>query len=532
MLHYSRWFFFSVLGSVVVAALFLLPNFFPRATVQNWPSWLPSQQMVLGLDLQGGVALLYEIDREEYQTTRIRQLTSDIRAALIENPRILYTNLGVVPQGVQVRITDPNQIEDARTRLQALRNPLSSGILGGGSNYEFDFTIGADGLARFTFSEAGLETRMRQIVAQSIEVIDRRINQLGTLEPSIQGQGVDRILVEAPGLDDPNRLKDLVGQTAQMTFHLVIGSGPLGTPVEAGQIWVPAEDNPTQGYVLEENALLRGEQIVDAQTTTHPQGAGWVVNFRLNASGAREFGAVTQSNIGRQFAIVLDNQVVSAPAIQSAILGGAGYIEGNFTVQSANDLAILLRAGALPAKLTIVEERTVGPSLGQDSIRAGIIAVVVAIIFIAAFMILCYGLLGSFAVLALVGQVIIMMAILSVLGAALTLPGIAGIVLTMALAVDANVLIYERMREEARAGKSVVAALDQGFRRAIATIVDAHLTALIAAFALFWLGSGPIRGFAITLGIGILSTLFTAYLITRLIVAVWVKHWRPKTVPL
>jgi protein-export membrane protein SecD len=373
---------------------------------------------------------------------------------------------------------------------------------------------------------------MRQIVQQSIEVIDRRINQLGTLEPSIQGQGTDRILVEAPGLDDPQRLKDLVGQTAQMTFHLVISAATPATALEAGQIFVPMVDNPTQGYILEENALLRGEQIVDAQTTFDQTDNTPVVSFRLNTSGARAFGDVTQANVNRQFAIVLDNEIISAPVIQQPILGGSGIIRGNFTVTEANNLAILLRAGALPARLTIVEERTVGPSLGQDSIRAGIIAVIVAIVFITAFMILCYGLLGSFAVVALVGQVIIMLGVLSILGAALTLPGIAGIVLTMALAVDANVLIYERMREEARAGKSVIAALDQGFRRAIATIVDAHLTALIAAFALFWLGSGPIRGFAITLGIGILSTLFTAYLITRLIVAVWVKHWRPKTVPL
>jgi protein-export membrane protein SecD len=277
---------------------------------------------------------------------------------------------------------------------------------------------------------------------------------------------------------------------------------------------------------------MTGEDLVDAQTSFDPQTNEPVVNFRLNANGGRKFGEVTSQNVGRPFAIVLDNVVISAPVIRQPILSASGVISGGFSVQSANELAILLRAGSLPAKLTIVEERTVGASLGADSIRAGILASIVATVAIAVFMIVCYGLLGFFADIALVANNFLMIGILTALGATLTLPGIAGIVLTMGMAVDANVLIYERMREESRAGRSTIAALDTGFRRAFATIIDSHLTALIAAIALFELGTGPIRGFAVTLAIGIISTLFTAYLVTRLIVSYWVKWARPKRVPL
>ncbi len=297
---------------------------------------------------------------------------------------------------------------------------------------------------------------------------------------------------------------------------------------------VPSEDERGISYILADVPLMTGEDLVDAQATPDSQRPGqWAVNFRLTTAGGRKFGEVTQANVGRQFAIVLDDKVISAPVIQQAILGGSGVISGgNFTAQSANDLAILLRAGSLPAKLTIVEERTIGPSLGADSIRAGVIASIVATLAIIVFMIVCYGILGVFANIALIANNFLMIGILSALGATLTLPGIAGIVLTMGMAVDANVLIYERMREEAKAGRSTIAALDAGFTKAYATIIDSHLTALIAAIALFWVGSGPIRGFAITLSIGIISTLFTAYLVTRLIVSIWVRVARPKEVPL
>lgn len=534
MLHFPRWQIVIIVLVVLAGFLATLPNFFPRETVENWPSWMPKRQLVLGLDLQGGAYLLYEVDRTDYVQSRLRTLLSDVRKAMLEQPRIGYTGLAIQNDGVQLRIRDPQQIEEARTRLEALRNPLVSSLLGGSSVNEFDLTISPDGVAVFTYSPEGLTQRVRGIVSQSIEVISRRIDELGTTEPSIQRQGDDRILVEAPGLGDPARLKAIVGQTAQLTFHLVEGTitGAETEPPKPGTIVVPDVENSNISYILADVPLMTGEDLVDAQAAFDSQTNEPVVNFRLSTSGATKFGEVTQANVGRLFAIVLDDKVISAPQIRQPILGGSGQISGSFSVESANNLAILLRAGSLPAKLTIVEERTIGPSLGADSIRAGVIASIVATLAIIVFMVVCYGILGVFANIALIANNFLMIGILSALGATLTLPGIAGIVLTMGMAVDANVLIYERMREEAKAGRSTIAALDAGFTRAYATIIDSHLTALIAAIALFWVGSGPIRGFAITLSIGIISTLFTAYLVTRLIVSIWVRLARPKEVPL
>lgn len=536
MLHFPRWQIALILFVVLAGFLSLVPNFFAKETVDGWPVFLPKRQMVLGLDLQGGAYLLYEVDTADYIEKRLRALTGDVRRTMLDNPRIGYTGLGVTGQSVQLRIRDLNLLDDARKRLDALRNPLNSGLLSAGSVYEFDLTVADDGLVRFTYSPAGLTQRVRGIVQQSIEVIDRRINELGTTEPSIQRQGDDRILVEAPGLADPQRLKALVGQTAQLSFHLVqsmlTAAQAAAAPPQPGTIQVPASTDPSQIYVVDDTPLMTGEDLSDAQAGFDQRTTEPVVNFRLSGGGARKFADVTTQNVGKPFAIVLDNAVISAPVIREPIIGGSGQISGSFTVQTANDLAILLRAGSLPAKLTIVEERTVGPSLGADSIRAGIIASIVATVAIAIFMIVCYGILGLFADIALVANNFLMLGILTLLGATLTLPGIAGIVLTMGMAVDANVLIYERMREEQHAGRGVIAALDTGFRKAFATIIDSHLTALIAAIALFELGSGPIRGFAVTLAIGIISTLFTAYLVTRLIVSFWVRWARPKVVPL
>ena len=537
MLYFARWKVTLILLVVLAGIVMTFPNFFAKDTVANWPDWLPKRQIVLGLDLQGGAYLLYEVDREDYVQKRLRALVSDIRHTLLQEPRIGYTGLGVQGQAVQLRIRDLDKLDDAKKRLDALRNVLVSSLLGGGSSvYEFDVAVGTDGLVRFSYSDAGMKQRVRGIVDQSIQVIDRRVNELGTTEPSIQRQGDDRILVEAPGLGDPARLKAIVGQTAQLTFHLVVSSMSAEqaktAQVQPGTITYPSNEDPNLVYVVDDSPLMTGEDLNDAQASFDQRTNEPIVNFRLNTAGARKFGEVTQKNVGKPFAIVLDDKVISAPVIREPILGGSGQISGNFTVQSANDLAILLRAGSLPAKLTIIEERTIGPSLGRDSIRAGVIATVVATVGIVVFMIVCYGILGLFADIALIGNNFLMIGILTTLGATLTLPGIAGIVLTMGMAVDANVLIYERMREESHAGRSTIAALDAGFTRAYATIIDSHLTALIAAIALFWVGSGPIRGFAVTLSIGIVATLFTAYLVTRLIVSFWVRWARPRTVPL
>ena len=536
MLHFPRWQVVLILAVVLGGFLAVIPNFFSKSLLAAWPSFLPHQQMVLGLDLQGGAYLLYEVDRADYMEKRLRQLTSDVRRAMLETPRLGYTGLGVVGDAVQLRLTDLSTIADVKTRLDPLRNPLDASLLSAGSVNEFDLNVGDDGLVRFSFDTAGMTQRVRSIVQQSIEVIDRRINELGTTEPSIQRQGDDRILVEAPGLGDPSRLKALVGQTAQLEFHMVDGQVTAqqaqANPPKPGVERVPDKTSPQIIWEVDDQPLMTGEDLSDAQAGFDQQTNEPIVNFRLTTGGARKFGDVTAKNVGRPFAIILDDQVISAPTIRQPILGGSGQISGGFTVQTANDLAILLRAGSLPAKLTIVEEQTVGASLGADSIRAGVAAAIVATVFIAVFMVLCYGILGLFADLALIANNFLMIGILTTLGATLTLPGIAGIVLTMGMAVDANVLIYERMREESHAGRSTIAALDTGFRRAFATIIDSHLTALIAAIALFELGSGPVRGFAVTLAIGIISTLFTAYLVTRLIVSGWVRWARPKVVPL
>jgi preprotein translocase subunit SecD/SecD/SecF fusion protein len=534
MLYLARWQIILIVAVVVLGFVLVIPNFFSRETVESWPAWMPKNQIVLGLDLQGGAYLLYEVDKTDYIQKRLRAQTSDIRRTLLEDPRIGYTGLGPRENGVQFRVRDVNDLDTVRRRLEELRNPLQSTVFGGSGVYEFDLEVADDGLVQMNLSEAGLDQRIRGVVQQSIEVINRRINELGTTEPNIQRQGADRILVEAPGLGDPQRLKAIVGQTAQLTFHLVRSQIAAGqqVPPEPGTIEIPSAEDPAIVYVVDDTPLMTGEDLTDAQTGFEQQTNEPVVNFRLSAGGGRKFAEVTTQNVGRPFAIVLDNEVISAPVIREPIVGGSGQISGSFTVESANDLAILLRAGALPAKLTIVEERTVGPSLGEDSIRAGIMATLVATVAVIVFMIVCYGLLGVFADIALVINTTMMLGLLSLLGATLTLPGIAGIVLTTGMAVDANVLIYERMREEARAGRSTITALDTGFTKAFGTIIDSHLTALIAAIALFWLGSGPIRGFAVTMALGIVSTLFTAYLVTRLIVSWWVMLARPKTVPL
>ncbi|MCP4384858.1 MAG: protein translocase subunit SecD [Hyphomicrobiales bacterium] len=529
MLVIARWKVILILLVIGAGILLVIPNFFSREDVESWPGWVPNNRIVLGLDLQGGAYLLYEVDRVDYVDKRLKTLVGETRRAMLEAPRIGYTGLGVQGDGVQLRIRDPEQIDIARERLEELRNPLVSNLLGGSAVNEFDLTVTDDGVIRLGYTDEGLTQRVKGIVQQSIEVIGRRIDELGTTEPSIQRQGEDRILVEAPGLGDPQRLKAIVGQTAQMSFHLVretLQPGATTTP-PPGAIIVPSVEDEGASLVLDAEALMTGEDLVDAQASFEQQTNQPVVNFRLSTSGGRTFAEVTAANIGRQFAIVLDDEVISAPVIRTAIPGGSGQISGNFTVETANDLAILLRAGSLPAKLTIIEERSVGPGLGADSVEAGEIAAIIGAIAVGLFIFLVYGTFGVLANIAVIVNVILIFAVLTALGATLTLPGIAGIVLTIGTAVDSNVLIYERIREEASQGRSAVAAIDLGFKRALGTILDANITTLIAALALLLLGSGPIRGFAITYAIGIATTIFTAFTFTRLLVALWYHRTRP-----
>ncbi|TYC50342.1 protein translocase subunit SecD [Rhodobacterales bacterium] len=536
MLHFARWKIALICLVVAAGILTTLPNFFSAKQVESWPDFLPQRQMVLGLDLQGGAYLLYEVDKQDYMQKRMRSLVGEIRSALREDPRIGYTGLGVQGDATQVRIRDLTRLDDARERLRPLVNPLESSLLGGQAVDEFQMDVSDDGLIRFTYTEQGLNDRMADIVQQSIEVIRRRVDELGTTEPNIQRQGTDRILVEAPGEGDPERLKSLVGETAQLSFHMVntsmTGQQALENRPPPGTIVLPSVDYPPIQYLLEEAPLLSGDDLVDAQVSFDQRTNEPVVNFRFNQSGARKFATITQQNVNRPFAIVLDDEVISAPVIREPITGGSGQISGSFTVEGANDLAVLLRAGALPAKLTVIEERSIGPGLGADSIESGKIASIIAGAAVIIFMILAYGRFGIIADIALGVNIFLIFGSLTLLQSTLTLPGIAGIVLTIGMAVDANVLIFERIREESRAGRSVISAIDAGYSRALGTILDANITTLIAAAILFQLGSGPVRGFAVTLAIGIFTTVFSAFTFSRLLVALWIRRRRPSKLPI
>lgn len=535
MLYFSRWKTVLIWLSVVASVIFAAPNLFSKATLEKLPNWLPKTQMTLGLDLQGGSHILLQLDRKSLIDERLTSIRDEIRSKL-RDARIGYTGLSGSGNTVQVRIRDTSQVDAAKKALADLTNPVQSGLFGGGSLTEATLEEPEAGLLRFTLTEEGINYRVSSALTKSIEVVSRRVNELGTTEPIIQQQGTDRILVQVPGLQDPQRLKEILGKTAKLTFQMVDQSNSVEDAVKSGRApggdtIMYSTDTPPVPYLIENRVIVSGEDLVDAQSGFDQRTGEPVVSFRFDNKGATRFGIASQQNVGKLFAIILDNKVISAPVIREPILGGTGQISGNFTVQSANDLAVLLRAGALPANLTIVEERTVGPGLGQDSINAGKMSAVVGSVLVVVFMVGAYGLLGWIANLALIANLAMIVAALSLLGATLTLPGIAGIVLTVGMAVDSNVLIYERMREEERNGRSMIQTLDQGFGRALATIVDSNVTTLIAAVVLFFLGSGPVRGFAVTLAIGILTTLFTAFTFTRWVVSAWFRRSRPKKLP-
>lgn len=534
MLYFSRWKTISIWLVVAIGVLFTAPNMLPQSVLDALPSWFPKKTMTLGLDLQGGSHILLQVDRQDLIDDRLNTTRDDIRTAL-RDAKIGYTGLSGTGRAVQVRISEANEVDAAKTALTNLTQPVSSGVFGTSSVNELALSEPEPGLLRFTLTDDGIDYRVSSAVTQSIEVVSRRVNELGTTEPIIQRQGADRLLVQVPGLQDPQRLKDILGQTAKLTFQMVDQTMPVQEAIEgrppAGSTVLYSMDDPPVPYLIEGRVIVSGESLVDAQATFDQRTSEPVVSFRFDAKGAQRFGQATQQNVGKLFAIILDNQVISAPQIREPILGGTGQISGSFTAQSANDLAVLLRAGALPADLTIVEERTVGPSLGADSIAAGEFASLVAGILVISFMFIAYGTLGLIANLALAANVALIIAILSILGATLTMPGIAGIVLTVGMAVDSNVIIYERVREERRLGRSLVQSLDSGFSKALATIVDANFTTFIAAVILFYLGSGPVRGFAVTLAIGIVTTVFTAFTLTRWLVALWLRRSKPKELP-
>ena len=531
MLHQFTPLRTAIILIVTVLGIFLsIPNFFSKETTANWPNFLPHDGMTLGLDLQGGSYLLLQVNRDSIVTERLKELRRDARQ-LLASERGIGNIITTDADGITVELTDPSQKEAARTALQTLQNSVG-GTAGIGGTPELAFGETPDGKLTVELTSAGITERMSSLVAQSMEVIRKRVDEVGTTEPIIQRQGQDRVLVQVPGFGDSTRLKELISKTARLTFHLVhptmSAAQAEAQGVPSGYMLVPsAEGNYNE--LINENVELGGESLTNAQPAFDQQTGRSVVSFSFDTRGAIIFGDITSKNVGKRFAIVLDNRVITAPTIQQPITGGSGQISGNFTPQTANDLAVLLRAGALPATLDVVEERSVGASLGADSIRAGVTSGIVAAILVVTFMVIAYGLFGLFADISLVLNILLIIASLSLLGSTLTLPGIAGIVLTIGMAVDANVLINERIREELKAGKSILASIDAGFQRAWGTIIDSHLTQLIAAIVLYFLGSGPVQGFAVTLGLGILTSLFTSYTVTLYFVGWWYRIRRPKT---
>jgi preprotein translocase subunit SecD len=528
MLHFSRWKSLAILAIILLSVVFTLPNLFPRETVERWPSWLPRHQIPPGLDLQGGAHLLYALDSDQLKRDFLQTLRGDARRKLITDAKI-PASVTIAGNSVVVRLTNPEQAEAALKELRTLQEQVGNIALGT-SAPNIDVKRGDGGLVTITPTDAGLLHRVAGAASAAIETIRRRVDPGGTSEATIVRQGADRILIQYPGLKDVEDLKVKVGKTARLSFHEV---HPSMTPEEARQGRPPIgwriypSDEPGGGtYLLREEPVVQGEDLTDAQPGFDSQTNQPIINFRFNQSGSRKFGRYTQANVGRPFAILLDDKVISAPVIQSAILGGSGQISGRFTVESANTLAIQLRSGALPAALTIVEERTVGPSLGSDSIAAGKLAGIIGCIATIIMTTVAYGTFGTFAVIALIVNGLMVVALMSAIGITLTLPGIAGLVLTIGMAVDANVLIYERIREELRAGRTAISAIEAGFGRAMVTIIDSQLTTFAAAILMFWLGSGPIRGFAVTLSIGIFTSIFTAVVVTRFLVAMWLRAQR------
>ncbi|WP_425044191.1 protein translocase subunit SecD [Primorskyibacter sp. S87] len=495
----------------------------------QWPNWLPSSLVNLGLDLRGGAHLLAEVQVGDVYASRMEAMWPEVRDAL-RHERATVGTIRLQPSApdeMRVKISQPDGMDRAVQVVRGLARPIQS-LTGAGSS---DIEVRADGdEIVVTLSEAERLASDDRTVRQALEIVRRRIDEVGTREPTIQRQGADRILIQVPGIGSASELKEIIGTTARLSFHPVAGRGSdADAPPGIGNKIVPSLDEEGIYYTIEAAPVVTGEELVDAQPSFDQNGRP-AVSFRFNTTGARKFGDYTAENIGNPFAIVLDDEVISAPVIQAHIPGGSGIITGRFTVEESTDLAVLLRAGALPAGLNFLEERTIGPELGQDSIDAGKVATIVAFAAVLVFMALSYGLFGLFANVALILNIGLIFGLLSLIGATLTLPGIAGIVLTVGMAVDANVLIFERIREELKTAKGPSRAIELGYEKALSAILDANITTFITAVILFAMGSGPVRGFAITLGLGILTSVFTAIFVTRLLIIMWFERRRPKTI--
>ncbi len=553
MLQIDAWKRWLIWLTVVVGLLLAIPNLFygrveshndavkaieagadtseNRAAEAQWPSFLPSGLVNLGLDLRGGAHLLARVQTTDVYKSRMESLWPEVRDLLRDERDTVGTirwNSEAVDRGeLRVKLSNPEGMQRAIEVVRGLAKPVVT-LTGAGAS---DIEVRGEGDELVvTLSEAEKQATDDRTLQQSLEIIRRRIDEVGTREPTIQRQGFDRILIQVPGIGSAAELKEIIGTTAQLTFQPVVGrtTNQNDAPGPGNEL-LPSLDEQGLYYVLEQTPVVTGEELTNAQPTFDQNGRP-AVSFNFNPGGARKFGDYTAENIGSPFAIVLDDEVISAPVIQSHIGGGAGIITGNFTVEESTNLAVLLRAGALPAGLEFLEERTIGPELGQDSIEAGKLATGVAFVAVLGFMVASYGLFGVFANIALILNVALMFGLLSLIGATLTLPGIAGIVLTVGMAVDANVLIFERIREELKTARGPARAIELGYEKALSAIVDANITTFITAVILYVMGSGPVRGFAVTLGFGIITSVFTAIFVTRVLIVTWFERRRPKTI--
>ena len=530
MIYFSNIKISSILLVIFIALMFAIPIFFSKDQLNSFPSFIPKQQVNLGLDLQGGSHLLLEVDTVEIIKERLENLNSDVRRVLKKN-NIQYSNFKNTDDNLKFVVEEfPAEIQKEISEL-SISNSQNILQMGDQTNLVI---LREENDVSISFTDEFVKLAVSNAVAQSLEIVRRRIDELGTREPSIQRQGSSRIIIQLPGIDDPDRIKALLGQTAKLTFQLVDTStnydplNPKKAPV--GSEILPSDADDSFKYIVKKRVMVGGENLVDAQPGFDPQTNEPIVSFRFDRLGASKFGRVTQQNVGKPFAIILDDTVISAPVIREAILGGSGQISGGFDSDEANDLAILLRAGALPAPLIILEERSVGPDLGADSIEAGQYAAIIGFVAVILFMMFVYRYFGFLADIALIINLFMVLGILSLFQATLTLPGIAGIILTIGMAVDANVLIFECIKEEIRSGSKIINAVENGYKRALSTILDANITTLIAAVILFFMASGPVRGFSITLAIGIFTSVFTAFTFTRLLISIYAKSLKPSLV--
>jgi preprotein translocase subunit SecD len=528
MLDFPRWKVWSIWLMILAGIIVAIPSMFPKEQVARWPAFLPSKQVALGLDLAGGSQLLLEADVRDAAKQRLEAKEEEVTTELRRGePRIAIGDVSTQGGRLSFMVRDPAQLDAAVERLRTLSQPV--GLSG---TREWDVQVVDSTRVVMTPTEAGAEVALKNSMTVARDVVRRRIDPGGTKEVTVVNQGGRRILVQVPGVEDPDALKALIGQTARLEFKLVDLTADPNQVAEgrapAGSQVLPMVDG-TGNVAVKRRVMVSGEQLIDAKQTFDQDGRP-VVSIKFNSAGARRFGKATQENVNKPFAIILDDKVLSAPNINEPILGGQAQISGNFTVDTANQLAISLASGKLPVKLNVIEERTVSAELGQDSIEKGTIASIAATVAVIAFMLVTYGRFGVYATAALLVNALLILGILAILpfGASLTMPGIAGFVLTIGAAVDANVLINERIREEQRRGRRVIDAIETGYKEASTAIFDANITNVIAATLMYYFGSGPIRGFAVVLMIGIITSVFTAVTFTRMLVAGWVKRKRPR----